>query len=48
MGELLATISSAELTEWPQYFAWKAERDEEDQEFKKEVRKAEAWVNERK
>lgn len=46
VGQLLASISSAELTEWSEYFAWKAARDEERQQWEAEVAKAERFVKE--
>ena len=48
VGQLLATISSQELTEWAQYFEWKAAREEEDQQQRREIARAERWVREGK
>lgn len=46
VAELLATISSQELTEWAKYFEWKADHDEHEREFQKQAAAAERWVKE--
>lgn len=46
VGQLLAGISSVELTEWQAYFAWKADRAEEERQWQAELAKAQRYVNE--
>jgi hypothetical protein len=48
VAELLASISSQELTEWGLFFEWREARREEDQQWRAEVAKAERYVNEGK